>query len=35
LNAAFAKDGALKEMAKTDMEFVKLKDNEAVKSLVN
>lgn len=35
LNAAFAKDANLKEMAKTDMEFVKLKDNEAVKSLIN
>jgi tetratricopeptide (TPR) repeat protein len=35
LAAAFAKDASLKEMAKTDMEFVKLKDNEAVKSLMN
>jgi hypothetical protein len=35
LTLAFEKDGALKEMAKTDMEFYKLKDSDAVKSLLN
>jgi Flp pilus assembly protein TadD len=35
LTAAIAKDASLKEMAKTDMEFVKVKENEAVKSLMN
>jgi hypothetical protein len=35
LNAAIAKDASIKEIAKTDMEFVKLKENEALKSILN
>ncbi len=35
LQAAFQKDGSLKESAKTDMEFFKLKNNDTVKSLLN
>jgi len=35
LKAAFAKDGSLKPKAQTDMEFLKIKDNEAIKSALN
>lgn len=35
LSAAIAKDAAIKEMAKTDMEFIKLKDNQEVKAILN
>jgi tetratricopeptide (TPR) repeat protein len=35
LKAAFAKDASLKQNAKTDMEFFKLRDNEALKSVLN
>ena len=35
LKAAFAKDGSLKQNAQTDMEFLKIREIEAVKSALN
>ena len=35
LGDAFAKDASLKQQAMTDMEFLKVKENQAVKSLLN